>query len=120
MVRSCSSVCSVPSPILLGSMPKIKTLAGPAAPRNTQFMRFCMMPPPAIRPSPASAPMAIAIAVEASGSSIEAATMTVPKLEAGSGVAPASVRHQFSVVQDFAKTWSVRAFGRGQSSLAAR
>ncbi|MNP06286.1 hypothetical protein D3C76_982610 [compost metagenome] len=64
--------------------------------------------------------MAIAIAVEASGSSIEAATMTVPKLEAGSGVAPASVRHQFSEVQDFAKTWSVRAFGRGQSSLADR
>lgn len=43
--------------------------------------------------------------------------MTLPKFEAGSMAAPASVRHQFDDTQDLAKTKSVRSAGDGHSSL---
>lgn len=48
---------------------------------------------------------------------MEATTMMLPKLEAGSMTFPASVLHQFSDTQDLAKTWSVRFLGDGHSSF---
>ena len=48
---------------------------------------------------------------------MEATTMTLPKLEAGSVSVPASVLHQFSATQDLAKTTSVRCLGEGHCSF---
>ena len=48
-------------------MPIIKMLTGPPAPRIAQVIRCCMMPPPAMRANPASAPMANAMASDAEG-----------------------------------------------------
>ena len=64
---SCSSVCSVPSLILVGSIASINTLAGPPAPRMAQLRRCCRTPPPAKRPKARSAPIAVATAVLAEG-----------------------------------------------------
>ncbi|MNF99477.1 hypothetical protein D3C84_823750 [compost metagenome] len=76
-----------------------------------------MMPPPAMRPNARSAPSAVATAVLADGKSIAPATITFPKLEAGSVVVPASVLHHLPGTQDLANTRSSRGLGGGHCSL---